>query len=263
MPTPDWTDLIATDPEGESLGRVEDVYVEERTGRPEFVLLRQSRLGGLRHKSVLVPVHEAREEHGALLVPYTAAQVKDAPAVDGRETRLTPEFEDQVLTHFAETRRLAERAGDAATVVLSEERLHVGRRVVDHERVRIRKVIVTEEVTIKVRLRREELEVVSEPLGDGDGDARGRAGAGTGRELEDVADDLPPDMVLHAEEPVVTTTVVPREHVRFSRRVVTDRVTIEEPVRHEEAALTVDRPGLDAGPGRAEARTEPAPAPRR
>ncbi len=238
MPTPDWTDLIATDPQGEALGRVEDVYVDPDSGRPEFALIRQSKLGGLRHRNVLVPVHDARESDGTLHVPYDAETVRTAPDADERATRLDPDGERAVLTHFGEARAIAERDGDAASVVLHEERLEIGRRVVDHERLRVRKVIITEEVTVKVQLRREELEVIREPLGDGV-----TPGSPSDRGLDDpgVGYDLPPDMVLYAEEPVVTTKVVPREHVRFHRHVVTDRVTINEQVRHEDARLAVSR----------------------
>jgi hypothetical protein len=246
MPTPDWTDLIATDPQGESLGRIEDVYVDEASGVPEFALLRQSKLGGLRHRNVLVPVHAARESGGELRLPYDASQVREAPDFGDRETRLTPDLERGALTHFEETRRIAERDGEAATVVLHEERMEIGRRVVDHERLRVRKVIITEEVTLRVQLRREELEVLSEPIGEGI-----VPGGASDQHLDDVVDDLPPDMVLYGEEPVVTTRIVPREQVRFSRRVVTDRVTIEEPVRHEDASLDVTGPRRGARAARA------------
>jgi stress response protein YsnF/sporulation protein YlmC with PRC-barrel domain len=243
MPTtPDWTDLIATDPSGEALGRVEDVYVDEATGRPEFALVRQSKLGGLRHREVLVPVHEAREEGGTLLVPYSAETVRTAPDHGDRATRLGPDGEREVLTHFGETRRIAERDGQAASVVLNEERLAVGRRVVDHERLRVRKVIVVEEVTVKVQLRREELEVVREPL-EQTGTIASGVDADVDPDLSAGGPDLPPDLVLYAEEPVVTTRVVPREQIRFSRHVVTDRVTIAETLRHEDATLEVDRAG--------------------
>jgi stress response protein YsnF/sporulation protein YlmC with PRC-barrel domain len=238
MPTRDWTDLIATDPHGEALGRVEDVYVDPDTGRPEFALVRQSKLGGLRHRNVLVPVHEARETGDALQVPYTAEAFRNAPDAGDRSSSLDPDGERRALEHFGEHRLIDEREGRAASVVLSEERLGIGRRIVDHERVRVRKVIVVEEVTVKVQLRREELEVVREPLEGAAGEVA-HGVATDDRGVAEVGDELPPDLVLYGEEPVITTRVVPREQVRFSRHVVTDRVTIQETLRHEEAGLRI------------------------
>lgn len=105
------------------------------------------------------------------------------------------------------------------TVIRSEERLDVSTVRTATERVRIRKVVVTEERTVTVQVRREELVVEREPL---DGPLEG--------------DGAPPEplvIVLHAEVPVVSTRVVPVERVS----VVVDRITamrtVTEELRHE------------------------------
>ncbi len=239
---PAWNDLIATDPSGESLGRVEQVETDA-TGRPAFVLLRTSSLGGLRHRDVLVPAHRAVEREGTLVLPYDAERVRSAPDVGGRGEAVDRDRLREVLAHFegADHHLLGDE--DVASVVLNEEQLHVGRRVRDFERVRLRKVIVEEEVTVKVRLRREELEVVSEPIERlGPADERLADDGTVAERYDEVGDDayaLPDEIILHAEEPVVQTRVVPHERVRVHRRVVTDRVTIEETVRREDATVDV------------------------
>ena len=121
---------------------------------------------------------------------------------------------------------------DHAEVVRSEERLHVGTLSVPVQRVRVRKVVVTEERTVTVTVRREELRVVREPIAPGDVD----------QEQLGAADDdaRVVEMVLHEERVVVGTEVVPVERVR----VVVDRVTTQQPVEatlsHEEVVVERD-----------------------
>ena len=76
------------------------------------------------------------------------------------------------------------------------------------ERVRLRKEIVEEEVTVTVVLRHEELVIEREPIKPGDAPPE-RADA--------PRLDEPMEIVLWAEEPVVTTRAVPAERVRIVR----------------------------------------------
>ncbi len=91
------------------------------------------------------------------------------------------------------------------------------------ERVRLRKHVVTEWVTIRVPVRREEFRVERAPIGE--------------------ADDAVPDpahgveLILHDEEPVVHKRVVPRERVWLEKDVVTEQRTIDETVRREELEI--------------------------
>ncbi|TCL79391.1 MULTISPECIES: YsnF/AvaK domain-containing protein [unclassified Rathayibacter] len=97
------------------------------------------------------------------------------------------------------------------TVIRSEERLDVTTVWTPMERLRVRKVVVTEERTITVTLRREELVIERESL------EQPPDGAGLGPRG---ADSEPITLVLHAEQPVLTTRVLPVERVH----VVIDRI---------------------------------------
>lgn len=109
---------------------------------------------------------------------------------------------------------------DAVTVIRSEERLSATTVRTATERVRIRRVVVTEERTVTVPLRREELVIEREPID----------GAGPAIDAEPPA---PITFVLHAEEFVPTTRVVPVERVS----VLVDRIvamrTVSDSVRKE------------------------------
>ena len=110
-------------------------------------------------------------------------------------------------------------------VVRSEEELVVGRVRVPTERVRVRKVIETEEVTVTVPLRREVLVVEREPL-------TGGAPLGAG-----ATDDVPLELVLREEEPVVSTRAVPVERVRVVKRVVAEERLVVDELRAEQVVL--------------------------
>lgn len=114
--------------------------------------------------------------------------------------------------------------GDETEVVVNEERLSVEITRVPVERVRLRKVVVVEAVTITVELRREELVVEREPIEEGDA----AAGSGDARLGEESF-----EFVLHAEEPVVQKRLVPAERVRIVKGSVVERHEIESERRKE------------------------------
>ncbi|QHC69733.1 YsnF/AvaK domain-containing protein [Rathayibacter sp. VKM Ac-2801] len=114
---------------------------------------------------------------------------------------------------------------EAVTVVRSEERLDVTTVWTPTERLRVRKVVVTEERTVTVTLRREELVIEREPLDRGTFDGAEDPPSGATPE--------PITLVLHAEEPVLTTRVVPveRVHVMIDRIIAMQSAT--ETIRKE------------------------------
>jgi uncharacterized protein (TIGR02271 family) len=117
----------------------------------------------------------------------------------------------------------------AAEVVVSEERLQVDKRRRPAERVRLRKEVVTEEVTITVPIRREVVRIERVPIEPG----------------EVLGDGLPPtisdgrtqELVLMEEQAVVDTRVVPRERVWLEKDVETSEQQFTQTVRREEAEL--------------------------
>jgi uncharacterized protein (TIGR02271 family) len=129
-------------------------------------------------------------------------------------------------------------AGAAPEVVRSEERLVVRTDLRPTRRLRLRKRVVTEEVTHTVTVRREELVVDEEDL-TGTTAAPGAQHDFGDREVE---------IVLHEERVVTSTRVVPVERVRVRVTTVTDQVEVEEVLRREEIDVqTVPVTELDTG----------------
>jgi uncharacterized protein (TIGR02271 family) len=107
----------------------------------------------------------------------------------------------------------------------SEERLNVGTRAEDVGRARLRKYVVTENVTENVPVSREEVRVEREPITDANiGDAM--SGPAISEEEHEVT--------LRAERPVVEKEAVPVERVRLDKDTVTDQEAVSADVRKEE-----------------------------
>ncbi|MFD1213744.1 DUF2382 domain-containing protein [Arthrobacter sp. GCM10027362] len=116
----------------------------------------------------------------------------------------------------------------------SEEQLNVGKETREAGRARLRKYIVSENVTQTVPVSREEVRVEREPITDANRDAA-MAGPDLSEEEHEV--------VLHEERPVVEKETVPVERVRLDTETVTDEETVSEQVRKEQ----IETDGEDTG----------------
>src|SRR5687768_13223058 len=163
MKTPnDWPgrDIAGTD--GTRYGRLDDLFVGQSNGRPEFGIV------DVGDKRVAVPMHNASLQGDVVVLPIDPERVRSAPAVEGEVESIPPESGRRVLAFFgmggeAPTQPMPPMSPGAETV-LSEEQLEVGTEVRPAERVRLRKHVVTEEVTVTVQVRREELVIDREPI---------------------------------------------------------------------------------------------------
>jgi uncharacterized protein (TIGR02271 family) len=253
-------DLI--DRDGDKIGSIGNVYLDEQTGQPEWLTVKTG-LFGMRES--FVPTADARAEGDTVRVPYEKSQVKDAPNVDA-DGALSEEEESRLYRHYG--RSYSERTADAdrqgvtgagaelrdrdkrrdrgtvgrdvsgpetdEAMTRSEEEVRVGTTRRETGRARLRKYVVTENVTETVPVQREEVRVEREPITDANRDAALSGGDITEEEHE---------VTLHAEEPVVEKRTVPKERVRMDRDTVTDEETVSEQVRKEriEAEGDVDK----------------------
>src|SRR5207248_145126 len=67
------------DQDGDKVGSVDGVYLDDDTGAPEFALVKAGIFG---MKSRFVPLREASEEGDAIRVPFAKDKIKDAPSLD-------------------------------------------------------------------------------------------------------------------------------------------------------------------------------------
>ncbi|MEV1291448.1 PRC and DUF2382 domain-containing protein [Pseudonocardia sp. NPDC049635] len=253
MITKDMTrDLIgrqAVDSHGEKVGKIGQVYLDERDGTPTWATVNTGLFGT---KESFVPLQNADLKDSAVELPVEKQQVKDCPHVGRSDERLTGSEEDELYRHYgvaatgaagrpgegrhattgtaeAGRERPAGAPGDDA-MVRHEERLRVGTESEEAGRVALRKYVVTEDQTVTVPVSHEEVRLEREPITD-DGTAAARPGA-IGEEEQEVT--------LHRERPVVDKTTEAVEKVRLGTRTVTDEETVSDTVRKEQ--IDVDDP---------------------
>jgi uncharacterized protein (TIGR02271 family) len=108
-----------------------------------------------------------------------------------------------------------------------EEQLRVSTRSVPSERVRLERYIVTEQRTITLDVKREEIRLIREPLSEEEGDATAHSDP-QDHTREDII------MVLREEQPVITKKIVPVERVCLHTHTVTELHHIDEAIGREQ-----------------------------
>lgn len=166
---------------GEKIGTVGDVFLDRETDRPAWIGVRTGWFGT---KESYVPVAQAHVSADEIHVPYGAEQVKSAPQIDP-DVSLDAAEEEALYRHYGmgETTREPESTTDEAVttgeggdaplrgreMIRSEEEVrlgHIERRPT--ERVRIKKVLVTDHVKQVVPVRREVIQLEHEPAPPGE-----------------------------------------------------------------------------------------------
>jgi uncharacterized protein (TIGR02271 family) len=231
-----WEGRTLLDRDGNRIGPIEAIYLDDRTGQPEWALVNTGLFGT---KSSFVPLAQATQTGEEVAVPYDKQLVKDAPRIDP-DQHLSEAEERQVWRHYGldydRTTRRRPTGRDAAgrdtsgpttddAMTRSEEELRVGTQTREAGRARLRKHVVTETQQVTVPVQREELRVEREPITDANRDA-----AVSGPEISEEEHEL----TLREEEPVVEKRVVPRERVRLDTETVTEERQVAEEVRKEQ-----------------------------
>jgi uncharacterized protein (TIGR02271 family) len=247
--------------DGDSLGRIGQVYLDDQTGQPEWATVSTGVFGG---RESFVPLALAEVVGTELEVPYDRDMVKGASNVEAEGGHLSQQEEAELFTYYGLAysevdsddvgRDLSEPATDDL-MTRSEERLTIATVRREVGRARLRKYIVTEQQTVTVPVTREQIRIEREPITAADitNGTTDTAGGPTLREEEH-------EIVLHAARAVVDKLTVPVERVRLDTDVVTDSQTVTADIRRElievhgvhtpdvseerRAADTVGRPGM-------------------
>ena len=229
-----WQGHAVTDSNGDKLGKIEDIYLDEESGKPEWALVSMGLFGG---GSTLVPLAGATAEGAEIQVAFDKDKVKGAPDVLA-DQELSQEEEQQLYTYYGigyESSGSQETVGHDTSgpttdeaMTRSEEELRVSTASREVGRARLRKHIVSEQVQTTVPVKREEIRIEREPITDQNA---GQALAGPELSEEEH------EVVLHEEEVVVDKRVVPKERVRLEKDVVTDEAQVSEELRKEEVEI--------------------------
>jgi uncharacterized protein (TIGR02271 family) len=260
-----WRGRTAVDRDGDKLGTIDEIYLDADTGKPEWLAVKTGLFGT---KLTFIPLAEASSDGDNVRVPYEKSQVKDAPNAEA-DGALSQEEEANLYRHYGlsygeqrsdsglpegGTGRVdTDRTGDYdesrttgrgvvgndvsgpetdEAMTRSEEELRVGKTQRETGRARLKKYIVTDQVTETVPVQREEVRIEREPITDAN---RGEALSGGDLTEEEH------EVTLHAEEAVVQKDVVPKERVRLDKDTITEEQQVSEEVRSER----IDVDGVD------------------
>jgi uncharacterized protein (TIGR02271 family) len=238
----DWRGRTVVDRDGDKIGTLDEIYVDQETNTPEWALIDTGLFGS---KSTFVPLKGAEPTGEDVRVAYAKDQVKDAPSVDA-DGELSQRAEGELYRHYGLEYSQADSgsglpegttpatggtpSGDAMT--RSEEELQVGTAERERGRARLRKYVETEDVQESVPVRTEQARVEREPITDANVDD-----AMSGPEISEDEHEV----TLMEEEPVVEKRTVPKERVRLEKDVETDEEQVSGQVRKERVEVEGDR----------------------
>ena len=251
-----WRGADVIDQDGDKVGTVEEIYLDQETDKPEWALVKTGLFGS---KSTFVPLAGATPEGDNLRVPYGKERIKDAPKIDP-EQELSQSEEHELYSfygmEYGESRsdtglpeggaptggtETRERGGPGGNVsgpntddamTRSEEELRVGTESQARGRARLKKYVVTENVQQTVPVQREEVRVEREPITDANVDDATDGPAISEEEHE---------VTLHEERAVADKVAVPKERVRLDKETVTEEETVTGDLRKEQ--IDVDDEG--------------------
>lgn len=250
------------DSAGEKIGSVGQVYLDERDGHPAWVAVRTGLFG---MNESFVPLDRgARFDGGDLHVSVGKEVVKDAPQVEpesgnlsehsatelykyynmpdgkwatGRDTQdrqktLSGNVGTPKVTTTGASTGKADQRGRNLNLTRYEEQLRVGKEQVETGKVRLRKHVVTEDVTMTVPVSHEEVRIEREPVA-------GTASRGT---LDEPAfGEETAEVTLHAEKPVVSKETVAVEKVGLTKETRTEQQPVKGTVRKEQIDIEDER----------------------
>jgi stress response protein YsnF len=305
------------DSQGKKIGDAKHMYLDDRTGEPEWVTVKTGFFG---NNETFVPTRAARMSEDHLEVPYDKDQVKGAPNVDvDSGGHLSVEEERHLYQYYGlETRGTAadigagDRAGAAGmagqdagaaeesrpaagrdmgmerdpgaggmtgseagvgtggadyaagrtgpaerlsgagieddAMTRSEEEIHVEVQRRASGKARLHKYVEIEDVEETVPIRREEVRLEREPITE-----QNRAAALSGAEISESEHEV----ILHEDQPVIDTRVVPKERVRMRVEEHTEQKTVHGRVRKERIESDLSSEADPSGPGADQGRDDP------
>ena len=258
----DLANATAYDVNGDKVGGVQDVYVNDTTGQPDFVSVSHGLFGG---GDSIVPLRGHTLENGDLHLAFAKDRIEDAPDLD-ENGHLTNADQEAFYRHYglegveerttyetgaagagapaagaaagagaagaaAGERTEATDANRAAAteqrdangeIIRSEEQLNVDKERVESGQVRLRKYVVHETETVEVPVEREEVRVTREPITEAD---RANYDGNIGEQEASVT--------LHEDRVNVSKESVPVEKVGLDKDVVRETEQVTEDVAKE------------------------------
>jgi uncharacterized protein (TIGR02271 family) len=256
--------------DGDKIGKVDEVYLDNASGQPEWVSVKTGLFGA---NVSLIPLAQATMSGDTVTVPFEKAMVKDAPHHDpgaqlsesdeadlyryygiadtsGSAQNTATQTTGTGVTGGYDTDRTADRtttdsgydhsrgegydtSGDNTddAMTRSKEELRVGTETREAGRARLRKFITSETVSRTVPVSHEEVVVTREPITEAN---RGEAYSGGDLTEEEH------EVVLTEERAVASKETVAVERIKLGTQTVQGTETVQAELREEQIDLDTD-----------------------
>ncbi|MDQ1599016.1 MAG: hypothetical protein QOD68_490 [Actinomycetota bacterium] len=236
-------DLIGSellDANGDKIGKIGQIFLDDQTGQPEWATVNTGLFGS---NESFVPLADADVTGDALRVSYDKDKVKDAPNVDVDGGHLDETQEADLYRYYGleYTDRASDRGPTTGTMdrgaghdtsgrntdeamTRSEEQVHAGTEKVTSGKARLRKWVETEDVDVKVPVKKEKARLVTEPITNANRDS-----ALDGPDITEEEHEV----TLTEERPVVAKETVPVERVKLTKDTEQTEEQVSEQVRKE------------------------------
>jgi uncharacterized protein (TIGR02271 family) len=252
-----------TGADGKVVGTVEQVFRDDVDGTPAWARVRAGKSGRF------VPLGSSQVTPDGLSVPFESQKILSGPEIDAGQhmsaaqaeelsryyglivptqqsrERLAEETGEQQQTTSqmpvsdqmpAGERMPGEETGESDWLIRQEERIQVGKEMLETGRVRLHKYVDTESVEQPVHLYREDFEIERIPI-SGDESVSGTLEEGV------------QEIILHEERVVLRKEMVPVERVRLRTKQIATDSTVRDEIRRERIEVEPDQQFMANRPG--------------
>jgi uncharacterized protein (TIGR02271 family) len=215
--------------DGKIVGTVEQVFRDDVDGTPAWARVRAGKSGRF------VPLGSSQVTRDGLSVPFDSQKIMGGPSIDAGQHMSASQAEElsryyglSIPTQPQAQAQPQRRLTDDEWLVRQEERLQVGKEMLETGHVRLHKYVDVEPIEQTVHVFHEEYDVERVPI-----TAEERIG-GNIQEGEQ-------EIILHEERAVMRKEVVPVERVRLLARRVEEDKTFRDEVRRERIEIEPDQ----------------------
>src|SRR3984885_1789491 len=233
-----------TGADGKVVGTVEQVFRDDVDGTPAWARVRSGKTGRF------VPLGSSQVTRDGLSVPYDTQKIMGGPNIDAGQHMSAAQAEDlsryygltvptqQTQNQGQQIQQPQPSRGnltDEEWLVRQEERLQVGKEMLETGRIRLHRYVDVEPVEQAVHVFHEEYDIERMPV--------------DGAEHTHNFEEGEQEVILHEERAVLRKEIVPVERVRLTARRVDEDKTIRDEIRRERIEIEPEQ-GYDQGIGK-------------
>ncbi len=226
-----------TGADGKVVGTVEQVFRDDVDGTPAWARVRSGKTGRF------VPLGSSQVTRDGLSVPFDTQKIMGGPNIDAGQ-HMSAAQADELSRYYGlaiptqqaqQAQQPQGKLTDEEWLVRQEERLQVGKEMLETGRVRLHRYVDVEPVEQAVHVYHEEYDIERMPV--------------SGEERTHSFEEGEQEIILHEERAVLRKEVVPVERVRLTARRVDEDKTIKDEIRRERIEIEPER-GIGGNPGR-------------